>query len=54
MFGAKQALDWGGCGRQRSLACYETKFHLIMYQAYFPGLGRGLRGPITPVFGFAH
>ena len=23
------------------------------YQADFPGLGRGLRGPITPVFGFA-
>jgi len=25
------------------LAGYEVKFHLIMYQAYFPG--RGLRGP---------
>ena len=31
-----QALVWGGCGRQRSLSGY---------QANFPGLGRGLRGP---------
>ena len=31
-------------GRQRNLVCYETKSHLIMYQAYFPGLGGGLRG----------
>ena len=26
------------------MAGYEVKIHLIMYQAYFPGLGRGLRG----------
>ena len=44
MFGLNQALDWGGCGRQRSLAGHKAKSHLILYRANFPGLGRGLFG----------
>ena len=51
--GPKQALDWGGCGRQRSLAGYKANPISFLYQANFLGLGRGLRSPITPVFGFA-
>ena len=39
-----QALDWGGCGRQRSLARYKANPTSFLYQANFPGLGRGLRG----------
>ena len=39
--GPKQALDWGGCGRQRSLAGYKANPTSFLYQAYFPGLGRG-------------
>ena len=48
-----QALVWGGCGRQRSLAGYKANPTSFLYQANFPGLGRGLRGPITSVFCFA-
>ena len=39
-----QALVWGGCGRQRSLARYKANPTSFLYQANFPGLGRGLRG----------
>ena len=38
-----QALVWGGCGRQRSLARYKANPTSFLYQANFPGLGRGLR-----------
>ena len=41
MFEAKQALDWGGCGRQRSLAGYKANPTSFLYQANFLGLGRG-------------
>ena len=39
-----QALVWGGCGRQRSLARYKANPTSFLYQANFSGLGRGLRG----------
>ena len=38
-----QALDWSGCGRQRSLARYKANPTSFLNQANFPGLGRGLR-----------
>ena len=38
-----QALVWGGCGRQRSLARYKANPTSFLYQADFLGLGRGLR-----------